>query len=81
MVLLLMIDGRLVEIPQAIDVAHKPGALICFDANGAPVASFDSKEILGYTLKLHVCEAMKDKTADLGIVAAASRKAKVRRRL
>ena len=60
MILLLLTDGSFVEIPHAADVAHKPGAIVCYDPNDAPVASFNTSEVLGYTLNPHVAHAMKE---------------------
>ena len=59
-VLLLLTDGSLIEVPHVTDVAHKPGAIVCLDPFDAPVASFDTSEVLGYTLNPRVAEAMKD---------------------
>ena len=60
MVLLLLTDGSLLEVPHVAYVAHKPGALVCFDPNKAPVASFDTSKVLGYTLNQRVAEGMKE---------------------
>ena len=65
MVLLLLTDGSLLEVPQVKDVAHKPGSLVCYDPNHAFVASFDASKVLGYKLNPYVAEAMKDGTESL----------------
>ena len=50
MMLLLFYDGSTAEIEDCDDVVHLPGCLLCVDALGASVATFEDTEILGYTL-------------------------------
>jgi hypothetical protein len=60
MVLLLLTDGSIVEIPHCEDVVHKPGCIVCLDYLETPITSFLAEDVLAYTLDSLVARAMKD---------------------
>ena len=58
MILLLLADGRTLEVFDCEDVIHKPGYLICLDYAGEPITTFATKELVGYTLNPHAARAL-----------------------
>jgi hypothetical protein len=49
MVLLLLQDGSLVEVPLAVDVVHRLGEIDCVDSEGASIVTLDNKDVMAYT--------------------------------
>jgi hypothetical protein len=49
MILLMLRDGSLAEVPQATDVIHRQQTLNCIDATGQVLTRFDAREVLAYT--------------------------------
>jgi len=49
MILLLLRDGDFAEVPSGTDVIHRNQILLCIDAMGETVASFNAAEIVAYT--------------------------------
>jgi hypothetical protein len=58
MVLLLFVDGTTGEVQNCTDVVRRENALLFLDSVGAPVVSFFTEDLLGYTLKHDVAKAM-----------------------
>jgi hypothetical protein len=59
-VLVVLTDGRLLEVGNAVDVVRGRGRLLCLDPNGATVVSVALEECLAYTLNPEVAIAMRD---------------------
>ncbi len=49
MVVLLLRDESLVEIPLAADVINKGGQVVCLGPDGKSLMTFDGEEVIAYT--------------------------------
>ena len=49
MILLMLRDGSIAEIPQGHDIIHRRQELMCIDRSGEVITSLDPKEVLAYT--------------------------------
>ena len=58
MVLVLFADGTTAELPQCEDVVRRGNALIFLDQAGAPLVSFLTAELLGYSMNPIVAFAL-----------------------
>jgi hypothetical protein len=58
MVLLLFVDGTTGEVQNCTDVVRRENALLFLDSFGAPVVSFFTEDLLGYTLNSDVVKGM-----------------------
>jgi hypothetical protein len=58
MLLLLFVDGTTGEVQNCTDVVRKGNALVFLDTLGAPIVSFFTEDLLGYTLDHDVAKGM-----------------------
>jgi hypothetical protein len=49
MILLMLRDGSMAEIPQGHDIIHRRQSLICLDRSGEVIVDFNASEVLAYT--------------------------------
>jgi hypothetical protein len=65
MILLMLRDGTLAEIPQGNDIIHRRQTLMCLDRNGEVITSMDATEVLAYTCSEAAARRVLNDTADL----------------
>jgi hypothetical protein len=63
MILLLLRNKDLVELPDGHDVIHKSDWLVCLDSNDLPLIRFRTEKVLAYSLNSDVAQQMKDESA------------------
>ena len=49
MILLILRDGSMAEIPQGQDVIHRQQSLVCIDGSGEVITSLSAPEVIAYT--------------------------------
>jgi len=49
MILLMLRDGSMAEIPQGHDIIHRKQTLLCIDRAGEVITSLNATEVLAYT--------------------------------
>jgi len=49
MILLMLRDGSMAEIPQGRDIIHRKQSLICLDYDGQVIVDLNASEVLAYT--------------------------------
>jgi hypothetical protein len=49
MILLMLRDGSIAEVPQGHDIIHRKQTLTCVDRSGEVIASLNATEVLAYT--------------------------------
>jgi hypothetical protein len=62
MVLVLFADGTTAEVQECADVVRRGNAVIFLDYLGAPLVSFFTEDLLGYTLNPVVADEMAPET-------------------
>jgi hypothetical protein len=49
LLLLLLGEGSLVEVPGAVDVIHRAGQIDCVGEDGSSLVTFNSNDVMAYT--------------------------------
>ena len=83
MLLLILKDGTHLEVPQAVDVIHKLGYIVCVDQLDMPVMTLPVNDVIAYTRNDRLVEelgAADDDTSDEGQADVTQRRRRMKRR-